>query len=128
MGNVIWWIGVLALALFFELCKRVGFRRSCSIIWTFAGEIGPRDAAERRRRWNWRLYGRRDAPPAPMMWGSWHGHDGSILCDNDGMPYPSRYRQDGELMDYPDTPVPSYREADDDTPVTWPIQKWSDRR
>lgn len=122
MGSVIWWIGVLALALFFELCKRVGFRRACSAIWEFAGEIGPRDAAERRRRWNWRLYGIREDGRPPFC-GDRHPPLGHRLS------FVTRDEWDSDVLDYPPTGEEhNYREDEDDTPVTWPIQKWSDRR
>jgi hypothetical protein len=48
VGNVIWWVGVLALALFMELCHRIGLLPACQEIWDFAASIGPRDEAVRR--------------------------------------------------------------------------------
>lgn len=103
--NVMWWIGVVALALFFELCHRVGFRRALAIIWDFAGEIGPRDAADRRARALWRNYGLRrepatERPPRPDTIAA--------------------YQMPGEQVHYP-----LYSDASDDTPVTWPIRvRW----
>lgn len=111
MGSIMWWIGVFALALFFELWHRVGIRRACSIIWEFAGEIGPRDAAVRRRRHLWRNFGvRDDEDDCPPFCVRDYGH--GIQANPDLGPDYARH----------------YREADDDTPVTWPIQHWSSRR
>lgn len=145
MGNVMWWIGVLALAGFFELWHRIGLRRACSVLWGFWREGGPRDAARRREHSDRRLYGGYD-------FGSWSGHDGSTLFDNEGELYGHNPRfvthdeWDGqhcllrpdEVVEYPETgPAPIYRYGaddprnytDEDSPVTpWPIQKWSDRR
>lgn len=120
MGSVMWWIGVIALALFFELCKRIGFRHACSMIWQFAGEIGPRDAAERRRRWNWRLYGERDGVPPFCGHRPVHreGHRADLALMD-------------EVIDYPPTGQEANYADADHAPTTWPITPqswWSDRR
>lgn len=124
MGSVMWWIGVLAVALFFELCKRVGFRNACSTVWHFAGEIGPRDAAERRRRWNWRLYGMRQGGYVLSRDESRVGIDDRRHDSRFAMGYA------GELVDYPTTGREANYADADHAPTTWPIrvQEWSDRR